>query len=206
MRARGWNSSRTPQRRADACSAMAQSLPLTRTRDRPRKAGPQPESAISGPDGSVGNCVVCHTRNRFNIAEARKPAACASCHLGPYHPDIEIYNNSKHGHIFNAEGSSWNFTSAPDTWEPGDYRAPTCTVCHMSGIGELKTTHNISERLKWNLWLPESQIRNSPDPLSSLTGEGVEGRKKMESVCHNCHTTLPSVSLRFNCLSLPGRT
>lgn len=142
------------------------------------------------PDGSVGNCVVCHTRHRFNIAEARKPAACASCHLGPDHPDIEIYNNSKHGHVFNAEGSTWNFSSAPDAWEPGDFRAPTCAVCHMSGIGALTTTHNISERLKWNLWLPESAVRNSPDPLSPLTGEGVAGREKMMTVCSNCHSSL----------------
>ncbi len=142
------------------------------------------------PDGSVGNCVVCHTRHKFSVAEARKPAACASCHLGPDHPDIEIYENSKHGHIFNSEGASWNYSSAPDAWEPGDYRAPTCAVCHMSGIGALTTTHNVSERLKWNLWAKESTVRNSPDPLSPLTGNGVEGRKKMESVCYNCHTTL----------------
>ena len=158
---------------------------------RPTKEGwPAAGIGTVWPDGSVGNCIVCHTRHRFNIAEARKPAACASCHLGPDHPDIEIYNNSKHGQIFNAEGSTWTFTSAPDAWEPGDYRAPTCAVCHMSGIGDLKTTHNISERLKWNLWTPESMVRNSPDPLSPLTGNGVEGRKKMEAVCNNCHTPL----------------
>jgi len=140
------------------------------------------------PDGSVGNCVVCHTRHRFNIAEARKPAACASCHLGPDHPDIEIYNNSKHGHIYNAEASEWNFSSAPDAWEPGDYRAPTCATCHQSGIGELQTTHNVSERLKWNLWAVKSSVRNSPDPLSPLTGDSVKGRELMKKVCSNCHT------------------
>ena len=140
------------------------------------------------PDGSVGNCIVCHTRHKFSIAEARKPVACASCHLGPDHPDIEIYNNSKHGQIYNAEGSTWNFSSAPDAWEPGDYRAPTCAVCHMSGIGDLQSTHNVSERLKWNLWAPLSSVRNSPDPLSPLAGNGEAGRKKMESVCQNCHS------------------
>ena len=151
-----------------------------------------PNSGVGStyPDGSVGNCVVCHTRHTFSIAEARKPAACASCHLGPDHPDIEIFNNSKHGHIYNSEGTTWNYTSAPDAWEPGDYRAPTCAVCHMSGIGELETTHNVSERLKWNLWATRSEVRNSPDPLSPLTGEGIEGRKKMKSVCSNCHSSL----------------
>ncbi len=141
------------------------------------------------PDGSVGNCVVCHTRHRFNIAEARKPAACASCHLGPDHPDIEIFNNSKHGHIYNSEGSEWNFASAPDAWEPGDYRAPTCAVCHQSGIGDLPTTHNVSERLKWNLWAKRSNVRNSPDPMSMLTGDGEKGRALMKRVCSNCHST-----------------
>jgi hypothetical protein len=142
------------------------------------------------PDGSVGNCTVCHTAHRFSLAEARKPAACAACHLGPDHPDFEIYKNSKHGQIYETEASTWNFTAAPGTWQPGDYRTPTCAVCHMSGIGNLKSTHNIDDRLKWNLWAPESKIRNSSDPLSPLTGNGVAGRKKMEEVCNNCHSPL----------------
>jgi hypothetical protein len=142
------------------------------------------------PDGAVGNCVVCHTRHLFSIEEARKPDACASCHLGPDHPNIEIYENSKHGHIFKTQGHEWNYKSAPDAWEPGDYRAPTCAVCHKSGIGDLKTTHNVSERLKWNLWAKESKLRNSKDPMSPLTGNAKAGRKKMESVCGNCHTGL----------------
>ncbi len=39
----------------------------------------------------------------FPVAEARKPEACGQCHLGPDHPQIEIYNESKHGAIYNAE-------------------------------------------------------------------------------------------------------
>jgi hypothetical protein len=140
------------------------------------------------PDGAVGNCVACHTRHTFSIAEARHPRSCASCHLGPDHPNIEIFENSKHGHIFLTSGKDYKMDSAPDTWEPGDYRAPTCAVCHMSGIGELDTTHNISERLKWNLWAKESKLRNSPDPMSPLTGNWKEGREKMKSVCGNCHS------------------
>ena len=142
------------------------------------------------PDGTTGNCNVCHTRHRFNIAEGRRPDACASCHIGPDHPNIEIYMNSKHGHIYKTEGEDqWNFDSAPDAWEPGDYRAPTCATCHMSGIGDLKTTHNISRRLYWNLWAKVSKKRNSPDPLGMLTGDGDKGRKEMKEVCSNCHTS-----------------
>ena len=142
------------------------------------------------PDGSIGNCSTCHTRHKFSIAEARKPAACASCHLGPDHPDIEIFENSKHGHIFATEGDDWEWESAPDAWEPGDYRAPTCATCHMSGIGELSTTHNISERLYWNLWAKRSEVRDSTDVNSPLLGNGIEGREKMKLVCSSCHTSL----------------
>ncbi len=142
------------------------------------------------PDGSIGNCVACHTRHRFSIAEARKPAACASCHLGPDHPDIEIYTNSKHGHIFEAEGDEWNYDSPVDAWEPGDYRAPTCATCHMSGVGELHTTHNVSERLYWNAWGKSSKPRNSKDPMNPLTGDAEKGRALMKQVCANCHTPL----------------
>lgn len=146
------------------------------------------------PDGSTGNCSACHTRHKFSIAEARKPFACASCHLGPDHPDIEIFENSKHGHIYHTDGENWIWDSAPDTWEPGDYRAPTCATCHMSGIGELNTTHNITERLYWNLWAPRSEVRNSDDVLSPLLGNGEEGRAKMMLVCSSCHSALHTES------------
>ena len=133
------------------------------------------------PDGSVGTCTVCHTRHKFSVAEARKPEACASCHLGPDHPHIEIYLESKHGQIFATDGEDWEWESASGTWQPGDYRAPTCAVCHMSGIGELETTHNVNERLKWDLTHQRSEIR------SGVRGDGVKGDKLMRKVCINCH-------------------
>lgn len=141
------------------------------------------------PDGSTGNCVACHTRHKFDLAEARKPEACANCHLGPDHPDIEVYENSKHGLIYKMEGHHWNWDSPVDGWEPGDFRAPTCAVCHMSGIGPLESTHNISQRLYWNLWAKESKVRNSDDVLSPLLGNGPQGRKEMKIVCSQCHSS-----------------
>ncbi|HFC10529.1 MAG TPA: beta-ketoacyl-ACP synthase [Chloroflexi bacterium] len=150
-----------------------------------------PTSGIGNiyPNGEVGNCTVCHTRHKFSIEEARKPEACASCHLGPDHPDIEIYENTKHGQIYATEGETWKWDSPPGDWEPGDYRAPTCATCHMSGIGDLKPTHNVSERLYWNAWAKESQPRNSDDPMSALTGHAEQGRAEMKQVCAQCHTS-----------------
>ncbi|MBL6990807.1 MAG: cytochrome c3 family protein [Bacteriovoracaceae bacterium] len=150
-----------------------------------------PNSGIASiwPDGSIGNCRACHTRHKFDIAEARKPVACAHCHIGPDHPDIEIFNNSKHGQLFNAEGSKWKFDDPAGAWEPGSYRGPVCATCHMSGIGDLTPTHNVSKRLKWNLWGKSSKLRNSSDPMSPLTGNAKKGRAEMEKVCFNCHST-----------------
>ena len=133
------------------------------------------------PDGSIGTCTVCHTRHKFSIADARKPEACGACHLGPDHPNIEIYFESKHGQQYLSHGEDWKYDSAPETWEPGDYTAPTCATCHMSGIGELKTTHNVNERLKWDLVHKKSVIR------SGARGDGVKGDKLMGKVCINCH-------------------
>jgi hydroxylamine dehydrogenase len=141
------------------------------------------------PNEEVGNCTVCHSRHSFDIAEARKPEACGGCHLGPDHPDIEIYENTKHGQIYDTEGEEWTWDRAPDEWEPGDYRAPTCAVCHMSGIGNLESTHNVSQRLYWNLWATASSPRNSDDPMSGLTGNAEAGRAEMKQVCDACHVS-----------------
>lgn len=135
------------------------------------------------PDGSIGTCSVCHTRHKFSIADARKPEACGACHLGPDHPNIEIYFESKHGQQYLSHGDEWEYDSASELWGPGDYTAPTCAVCHMSGIGELSTTHNINERLKWDLAHAESVIR------SGVRGDGKKGEKLMIKVCVNCHGT-----------------
>lgn len=98
-------------------------------------------------DGSKGSCSSCHTRHRFSVGEARKPQACGQCHLGPDHPQIEIYTESKHGAIYDTFGDQYQWDSAPGTWTPGvDYRAPTCASCHMSGAGTTRTTHDVTER------------------------------------------------------------
>jgi len=138
---------------------------------------PQEGIGRINPDGSKGNCAACHTRHKFNIAEARRAETCGSCHMGPDHPQYEIWLASKHGKRYLAEGDSWNWESSPDAWEPGDYSAPTCAVCHMSGIGALETTHNISERLAWE----------AERPLSVRTDHWQEKQEQMHTVCLNCH-------------------
>ena len=139
------------------------------------------------PDGSKGSCTSCHTRHRFSVMEARKPEACGQCHLGPDHPQIEIYMESKHGDIYTAHGDTYNWDAAPGTWTPGvDYRAPTCAGCHMSGAGTVLTTHDVTERLAWETQAPLTVRPENFKPFPAQTNWEVE-RKKMKEICLQCH-------------------
>ena len=138
-------------------------------------------------DGSKGSCTSCHTRHRFSVGEARKPEACDQCHLGPDHPQIEIYEESKHGTIYHAYQDEYNFDAAGGTWTPGvDYRAPTCAGCHMSGSGKVQTSHDVTERLSWETQAPLTVRPQDFKPFPSGTDWQTE-RNKMKSVCSACH-------------------
>lgn len=152
-----------------------------------------PNSGIGriNPDGSLGSCSSCHTRHRFSVEEARKPESCEQCHLGPDHPQTEIYSESKHGSIYHTEGDQWNWSS--DKWVAGeDYRTPTCTVCHMSGTDELEPTHDVSSRLSWELETPISKrTDNTANEFGTPISDGStwqEKRERMYSVCAQCHS------------------
>lgn len=139
------------------------------------------------PDGSKGSCTSCHTRHRFSLMEARKPEACGQCHLGPDHPQMEIYAESKHGAIYKAFGDGYNWTAAPGTWTAGvDFRGPTCASCHMSGAGAVKTTHDVTERLSWELQAPLT-IRPEEFKAFAAKTNWQSEREKMQAVCMQCH-------------------
>jgi hydroxylamine dehydrogenase len=139
------------------------------------------------PNGSLGSCSSCHTRHTFSVIEARKPEACDQCHLGPDHPQIEIYNESKHGTIYHAEGNDWNWRSDKGSWQAGrDYRAPTCAGCHMSPAVDVAATHDVTERLAWELQAPLTIRPEEFQPFPAETDWKAE-REKMKTVCLQCH-------------------
>ena len=138
-------------------------------------------------DGSRGSCSSCHTRHRFSVMEARKPEACGQCHLGPDHPQIEIYMESKHGDIYTAHGDDYNWDAAPGAWSPGvDFRGPTCASCHMSGAGKVLTSHDVTERLSWEIQAPLTVRPEDFKPFPAKSDWKVE-RDKMKAVCTQCH-------------------
>ena len=102
-------------------------------------------------DGSRGSCSACHSRHDFSPRRARQPENCGKCHLGPDHPQKEIYEESKHGVAYRDLKDEMNLDAK--TWILGkDYsQAPTCATCHMSGHSRNggKVTHDPGERISW---------------------------------------------------------
>jgi len=142
------------------------------------------------PDGSRGACTACHSRHSFSAAQARQPDNCGKCHMGPDHPQIEIYNESKHGIAFRANLDAMNLES--EKWVVGeDYSAaPTCATCHMSATPTQPVTHDVGMRISWNNRPAKSVRPEVSDAKMGLKGASVNWqtrRKNMEDVCLNCH-------------------
>src|SRR5215831_7066766 len=140
-----------------------------------------PNSGIGriNPDGSKGTCAGCHGRHSFSSAVARQPENCGKCHMGPDHPQAEIYNESKHGIQFRANISKMALDKL--TWVVGkDYNAaPTCATCHMSATPTQTVTHDIGKRISWTL-----------RPVISVKLDNWEQRRQsMQDVCSNCHAS-----------------
>jgi nitrate/TMAO reductase-like tetraheme cytochrome c subunit len=129
------------------------------------------------PDGSVGECQQCHLRHTFSLEQARKPETCNACHIGPDHPQWEIYQESPHGIAYATGGDSWGWEAEPGTLGVSDFPAPTCATCHFSGFGSAGTTHDVGDRLTWYLFAPISERR--PSWQDNLT--------RMQAVCRECH-------------------
>ncbi|RME76805.1 MAG: nitrate reductase [Chloroflexi bacterium] len=128
-------------------------------------------------DGSVGQCQKCHLRHEFSLEQARKPETCNACHIGPDHPQWEIYQESPHGIAYATSGDRWNWDAEPGTLGVDDFPAPTCAICHMSGFGTASTTHDVGDRLTWYLFAPISQRRPGWQ----------DNQVRMQSVCQECH-------------------
>jgi len=138
-----------------------------------------PNSGIGrlNPDGSKGSCNACHTRHSFEKAQARRPEACSKCHLGPDHPQKEVYEESKHGNAYYTHIDDMNLDS--HRWVVGEdyYEAPTCATCHMSASPQQPITHDVGRRISWTLRPPVSKMK-----------EGwAERRENMKQVCQACH-------------------
>ncbi len=129
-------------------------------------------------DGSIGDCTTCHLRHEFSLEQVRKPETCNACHIGPDHPQWEIYQESAHGIAYMTGGDDWNWDADPGTLTTLDMPAATCATCHMSGFGLSATTHDVGDRLTWFL----ASAISEPRPNAA------ENQVRMQNVCRACHS------------------
>lgn len=171
------------------------------------------------PDGSWGSCSACHGRHQFSVAQARQPEACGKCHLGPDHPQMEVWNESKHGVMYHANRENMKLDS--EQWRAGQeyFSGPTCASCHMSAAGKQAVTHDVGERISWTLRPIISTKLNmvvfQDDAKEDITGEAPklpqageslalggepprqvkavltwqDRRARMQDICSQCHQT-----------------
>ncbi|MBF0562138.1 MAG: hydroxylamine oxidoreductase, partial [Alphaproteobacteria bacterium] len=88
------------------------------------------------------------------------------------------YTHSRHGAGFQADIGKMHLDSPK--WVSGQdyFSGPTCATCHMSANLKSGVTHDVSQRISWNL----------TQPVSRKT-EGAEARRReMRAVCTSCHT------------------
>lgn len=155
-----------------------------------------PNSGVGriNPDGSMGSCNACHSRHTFSRALARQPDNCGKCHMGPDHPQIEVYNESKHGIAFRNRLADMNLDS-PDWIVGQDYSAaPTCATCHMSATREQPITHDLGLRIAWTLRPIISKMTtshtatlNDDDEIEHADWGPERKRAAMKDVCSACH-------------------
>ena len=115
-------------------------------------------------------CDSCHTRHRFEAAEARRPEACTTCHSGPPHPDDETYFASAHGKRYLAEGDRWDWSKP---LVKGNYPAPTCAYCHMRN-GQ----HVVADKSIWQFGLRQVNPKSAENQVK---------RARWIEVCSDCH-------------------
>ena len=128
-------------------------------------------------DGSVGRCQSCHLTHSFSLEQARKPETCNSCHIGPDHPQWEIYQESAHGIKYATDGQNWNWNAAPGALTIKDTPAPTCATCHISSFGNVPGSHDVGNRLTNFLAAQYTTAR----PDAQANGQ------RMQQICIQCH-------------------
>jgi hydroxylamine dehydrogenase len=129
-------------------------------------------------DGTIGTCTACHTRHTASVEVARLPTTCGQCHMGPDHSQLEIYEESKHGVLFQAQAKLLNLAAEPRKLTTRDMFVPTCATCHMSGLNGMNVTHDPSERLSYNLFAEVTDKRP----------QYARAQAAMKDMCRNCHS------------------
>jgi len=98
--------------------------------------------------------------------------------MGPDHSQLEIYEESRHGIMFQAQEKLLKLDAPPDALTTRDMFVPTCATCHMSGLNGAKVTHDPSDRLSYYL----------ADPITKPRPNHDRAQLAMKQICNQCHT------------------
>ncbi len=96
------------------------------------------------------SCASCHTNHITDLAAVRGPESCATCHMGPDHPQWEMWQTSRHGVLFEALGET---------------AGPTCQRCHMPN-----GSHNVS----YGITMSPAMVQESSERFAIYREEMVE--------------------------------
>jgi len=102
------------------------------------------------------SCASCHPNHLTELASVRDPGVCATCHMGPDHPQWEMWQTSRHGVLYASLGG-----------EAG----PTCQSCHMA-----QGSHDVSRGITAT---PAGTPLDEP-----LRGERREQMLEICTLCH----------------------
>jgi hypothetical protein len=149
-------------------------------------------------DGSWGSCSACHSRHEFSAEVSRRPESCGKCHMGPDHPQYEVFRESKHGVAFRKNDTKMNLDNPGGEWVLGEHysQAPSCSSCHMGPVAAhgnysaMEMTHDVGARISWTL---RPKISIKPKGIKAADGtvilkEPEERRAEMKQACLTCHS------------------
>jgi hydroxylamine dehydrogenase len=85
------------------------------------------------------SCDACHTRHGTSLSVARDPGTCGVCHMGPDHPQLEMWETSMHGVLYKQAGAA---------------AAPSCVTCHMAS-----GSHDVSRGISSPLSRGQTTVR-----------------------------------------------
>ncbi len=153
---------------------------------------------------NMSSCDDCHARHLFSSEQARRPEACAGCHMGPDHPDWESYEMSKWGILYHTTGEKWDWEKKLSEVVPGkDYLSPTCQYCHMY-VGDNRWEMNVETKGIWRMGvIPpvevefKSRIKDFPygvkippmdKKLEIYSPENNKRKQLWLELCTRCHS------------------
>lgn len=122
----GWGCTRNmPDRNLTECQFCHQdgsSLPVSTVHCARflKQSGPMRQAGCNRCHMVENSCGSCHANHLTDLALVRDPQVCAKCHMGPDHPQWEMWKTSQHGQVYKVRGAA---------------DGPDCQACHLPDGG-----------------------------------------------------------------------